>query len=883
MPSRTRPTARPGPPLLRAALALAIALAVVCPPAGRAEETPARPGRSRFAPIMKLEQRRLVLQGARRRMERARAYARLLRRHPELDALHRGHPELARRGVRARRPPDEGEGGPPPESGGLRGSARGAAIPMGARFALGTNVRANDRAEDATFTSVTQAEEMMAALGQDVLIAWNDGLGFESGAPVTGTQGWAYSTDGGQTFTDGGEPPTPANWAWASDPIVTVNEKTGDFWFCALVNYGTTQNGIGVVKANFVGNAVQWGTPTLVRLGSNLFIGFDKPWMVADSLSGRLYLSYTVFGASDTIVFQRSAPGGASWDLPQRLSADAEAGLVQGSRPVVGPDGEVYVVWNSIGSYAADFMRIRKSAAASQGSSFGALTLVDSLYAGYGSGAPGFNRPNSITFPAIAVDRSHGTHRGRVYVAWHESVDFYDEDLGNLTPRSEVEANNSFLTATSFTMGQTVRGALSLSTDVDWFKFTGNAGQTVILFADSANAALDLDLRLVCTDGTTQLAFSALGAGGHDLVVFTLPAAGTYYMRCRAYTASTGGYRIQTGFDVPTPGERSRDHRDAFVTWSDGGASWATPVRASDSPAGYDDWLPEVSVAGDDVDPRVGSGKAYCLWYDWRDAPAGTCGGVSNVYLSRSDDGGLSWTRVGAVTDVATAWSATGADLYPNQGDYLSLFTTDSKLYAAWADGRNGDSDVYTVNVSLLTTPVDVALVAVQAEPDRVTVTWNVAGASVLTATVERRDASSDFTAVGQVSADGNGDLTYVDTAVVPGGRYAYRLLWDDGGTQRTTSEVWVDVPAAATFALHGAQPNPAVNGVIVSFALPDASPATLELLDVAGRRVSEKRVAGAGAQLVNLSEGLALEPGVYVVRLTRGVRSLTARVTVVR
>jgi hypothetical protein len=118
---------------------------------------------------------------------------------------------------------------------------------------------------------------------------------------------------------------------------------------------------------------------------------------------------------------------------------------------------------------------------------------------------------------------------------------------------------------------------------------------------------------------------------------------------------------------------------------------------------------------------------------------------------------------------------------------------------------------------------------------------------------------------------------------VSPGGRYAYRIAWLEGATRRTTSEVWVDVPIAASFALNGARPNPASQGVFVSLALPDAAPARLELLDVAGRRLSERHVAGAGAHLVNVSEGLTLEPGVYLVRLTQGDKSLTSRVTVVR
>jgi hypothetical protein len=51
----------------------------------------------------------------------------------------------------------------------------------------------------------------------------------------------------------------------------------------------------------------------------------------------------------------------------------------------------------------------------------------------------------------------------------------------------------------------------------------------------------------------------------------------------------------------------------------------------------------------------------------------------------------------------------------------------------------------------------------------------------------------------------------------------------------------------------------------------------------VAGRQLARRQVERVGEHpRVNVSEGLALEPGVYLVRLTHGGRSLTRRVTVV-
>ena len=94
------------------------------------------------------------------------------------------------------------------------------------------------------------------------------------------------------------------------------------------------------------------------------------------------------------------------------------------------------------------------------------------------------------------------------------------------------------------------------------------------------------------------------------------------------------------------------------------------------------------------------------------------------------------------------------------------------------------------------------------------------------------------------------------------------------------------DVPAvqAVAFALDGTRPNPAIGGrLMVHFALPTGEAATLELLDVAGRRVTERTVGalGAGRHSIELAQGRRLEPGLYFVRLTQGANQRIVRTTV--
>jgi len=86
-------------------------------------------------------------------------------------------------------------------------------------------------------------------------------------------------------------------------------------------------------------------------------------------------------------------------------------------------------------------------------------------------------------------------------------------------------------------------------------------------------------------------------------------------------------------------------------------------------------------------------------------------------------------------------------------------------------------------------------------------------------------------------------------------------------------------------FALHGITPNPTRAEFTVAFSLPGASPASLAVYDIAGRKVGTRDVGGLGAgrHTVIFGQQEHLAAGIYVVRLTQDGRSLAARVIVIR
>jgi len=89
-------------------------------------------------------------------------------------------------------------------------------------------------------------------------------------------------------------------------------------------------------------------------------------------------------------------------------------------------------------------------------------------------------------------------------------------------------------------------------------------------------------------------------------------------------------------------------------------------------------------------------------------------------------------------------------------------------------------------------------------------------------------------------------------------------------------------VPVASRNSLALAvSPNPSRGPVQARLTLPDATPARLELVDLAGRRVLVRDVSGAGSHVERLAGSEPLAPGVYLVRLIDAGQTRAARAVV--
>jgi hypothetical protein len=893
----------PGPSGRIALTIVALAALLACPVLAQTPRaTPAEEGTPISSEVqwraLKRIQHDLLMQGARRRMAGAKA-----RLHEQRESRRRSG--TRRSGAHARRVEDSEESALPADlDRGVKPYTAQRTTAM-----VPANVRVNDPTGDAS--SAGQAEESVASFGSDVLVAWNDGQGFVTGGDV---QTAGYSSDGGVTFTKLALPHPAAfpAWRWAGDPVFTVNEKSGRFYCAGLASSSSTTNALGVAVGHFTGPTFAWDTVLVVRSVSNATAFLDKEWCVADSATGNLYLTNTTFDAGgDHIDFYRLPNGGSSWLGPTQLSAPAENGNVQGSRPVLGPAGEIYVVWYSETPAAGpDDFNLRKSV--DQGTNFAPAVTATTLFPQFGTGAPGFNRPSGITFPSIAVDRTKGTNRGRVYVTWAETWDVGSTGFTTTPGMAEVEPDGFAAAATPFTPGQTLRGQISAASpaDLDWWSCNLAAGQSLVIWADSVVSQMAYTLRVFApgADSLQRLCYGAItpnsqGQGAafpnnQTFYEFTAPASGTYYLRIAPYVSNTpvGPYRIETASGAGPGSYRARDQRDVFVTFSDDGATWSTPSRVNDDGIGLDDWLPEVGVAAD--------GRPYVAWFDFRDDPP--YGSRANQYVSRSLDGGVTWQPSQRVTSATSNFTTCVSNIAPNEGDYSHVWGDARYLRPTWADGRGVNVDVWATAIdtwhSLTACPADRNVNAT----DVVSLSWTVDNLNPLFANDYTYALSSargwPLPAPGTlngVPAAGslplNLSIAVPDTAA-SGPSTLTLSVRNLMNTRVQQCAVTLSVTGAAgvgslayNFALAPVRPNPTAGVARLQYTLPRAGGVTLRIYGLRGE-VVRTLVDGAGSVGVNSvtwdgrdGAGHPVAAGAYYARLEAFGRALTQRMVWIR
>jgi predicted secreted protein len=198
---------------------------------------------------------------------------------------------------------------------------------------------------------------------------------------------------------------------------------------------------------------------------------------------------------------------------------------------------------------------------------------------------------NGVTFLAEA---------GRTY---YVAVDGFEGAVGNYTITAQCgvgcgdaqEPNDAADQATAIAYGSSVNADICPAGDVDYYVFSGNAGDIIVADIDAwvNGSALDSYLTLYASDGVTEITANDDYDGLDSRIVYNLPSGGTYYLVVRELShGSEGGpdydYTLSLSVTPPPPDvisnwTSSAPTPDGYIQpgeWADAAAYDITVVRA---------------------------------------------------------------------------------------------------------------------------------------------------------------------------------------------------------------------------------------------------------------------------------------------------------------
>jgi len=293
----------------------------------------------------------------------------------------------------------------------LRGPTR-TAYPSDSGLALTqSNGPVNDPTADATSQDTQSETALVLGSGSRVIAAFNDSGSYGPGS--NRFTGWAYSSDGGLSWTDPGALPGNND---AGDPVLARDVLTGRTY---LINLMLSGGGINCFRSDDDG--ASWMLPVDCAPTAEVA---DKPWMTVDNYpgpgNGNVYVVVRDFGAVNGILFYRSTDQGSLFLVTSLLAT----GSVQGANVVVTPNHFVHVFWHDANSSTRQ-IRTRKSS--NMGGSWDAPVTVANLTSTVVNGGlqlPAGFRTNS--FPQAAVNPVSGA----IYVVFNDPT--IGADHGNI-------------------------------------------------------------------------------------------------------------------------------------------------------------------------------------------------------------------------------------------------------------------------------------------------------------------------------------------------------------------------------------------------------------------------------------------------------------------
>jgi hypothetical protein len=264
-----------------------------------------------------------------------------------------------------------------------------------------------------------QSETSIAVSGDTVVVGFNDALGFGHSGGIS-VSGFAWSHDGGQTFTYGGQLPVAGGGdAVYGDPDVKVwvNPNDGSKVFIYSSIYVTSGGLSSLCIHVSTDGGMTWTGPRAATPVNSSSLFADKPFIDVDPETGRVLLSWTSFGSTTSKMSATYTDDlGLSWAPVTAYGTRPQDG--QGSCPRFDPlSDKAYIVWRSFGSpNAVSFVRSSDNGA-TWSSPVDIVTGVNTPLTPYGS-----DRING--FPGMSVSPADGSLH--VIYASKQTADFGD-------------------------------------------------------------------------------------------------------------------------------------------------------------------------------------------------------------------------------------------------------------------------------------------------------------------------------------------------------------------------------------------------------------------------------------------------------------------------
>jgi hypothetical protein len=190
-----------------------------------------------------------------------------------------------------------------------------------------------------------QSETTIAKNGNYVVVGYNDVRGFS--LPNISVSGYAYSSNAGVTWTDGGQlPAAGGSSAVYGDPDVKTwtdpNTQQVYFYYSSLY---VTPAGLSSLCLHVSTNGgATWVGPREVTTSTSASAFPDKVFMGVDPETGRIFVSWTNFGTTTTMRITYSDDKGLTWNGPTSFSTN----VGQGSVPrAAGNSSNVYLTWRT--------------------------------------------------------------------------------------------------------------------------------------------------------------------------------------------------------------------------------------------------------------------------------------------------------------------------------------------------------------------------------------------------------------------------------------------------------------------------------------------------------------------------------------------------------